>query len=84
MGWTDDERRRNREATNTYVRERIEEFLSQQARLGIPFTPDDLAAAIDHPKYDRRAGHQILMQLKEGGRVHYLAGRWHTGPLPPA
>lgn len=39
MGWTEEERHRHREATNTYTRERIEGFLGQQARLGIPFTP---------------------------------------------
>ncbi len=82
MSWTEEERRRNHEATSQYVRERIDGFLDQQARLGVPFTVDELAAAIDHPKYDRFATQRKLMELKAEGRVHYLAGRWHAGPLP--
>lgn len=57
--------------------------LASRAGSAFPFTPEDLAAAIDHHKYDRMSVQRILMALKDEDRVHYLAGKWLAGPLPP-
>ncbi len=83
MGFSEEERRQNLQATREQVEGDIELFLARQSYDQAPgFTPADLAAAVRSDRFDERAAHLALMGLKDEGRVHLLAGRWHSGPLP--
>jgi hypothetical protein len=81
MGFTEEERQRNLRASQEQLEEDIEAFLRRYAGFEAGFSADELAVFVRSDRIDRRAAHQILMALKDKGRVHYLAGRWHVGPL---
>jgi hypothetical protein len=83
MGFTDQERARNIQASQQQLGEDVDAFLDRYASLNRGFSANDFGASVRSERIERRAAHRILMQLKEQGRVHYLAGRWRVGPLPP-
>jgi hypothetical protein len=84
MGFSDEERRRNHEALASQINRDVDNFLvSMDFDQSSGFTEDEFAAAINNDRIDRRAATQMLISLKDQGRVHYLGGRWHSGPMPP-
>lgn len=84
MSWSDEERRRNLQAIDQQVQEDIERFLMRYDVDQSPgFSEDDLADAVRYERFDRRSAQLALMRMKDEGRVHYLAGEWRAGPLPP-
>jgi hypothetical protein len=83
VGFTNEERQRNIQASAKQLDEDVEVFLRQHADLGFGFDQGDLAGFVRSDRITRRGALRILMNLKDQGRVHYLAGRWHVGPLPP-
>jgi hypothetical protein len=82
LSTSDEERRRNVEATTRQVNADVDAFLSRYAGIDQGFTADDLAEFVRSDRFDRRAADLALMSLKGGRRVHYLAGRWPPEPGP--
>lgn len=82
MAFSDEERRWNLQAISAQVNADVEAFLRRTAHDPRGFDADDLVEFVRYERFDRRAAQLRIMALKEQGRVHLLAGRWHAGPLP--
>lgn len=82
MGFTEEERATARRTAGERVASQVDAFLAGW-QIDQPFQAHDLAEAVDNPKFDDRAAHLHLMELKDAGRVHHASGGWNPGP-PPA
>jgi hypothetical protein len=82
MAFADEARRRNLAAIDEQVNRDLQAFLTLMDGFAEGFDADDLVDAVRYPRFDRRAATLRLRSLHHEGRIHRLAGRWHTGPLP--
>jgi hypothetical protein len=83
MPMNEEERRRNMEAGARQLNEDVEGFLREYEGFPGGFSEDDLAEFVRSERVDRHAATRLILRLKDQGRVHRMAGRWHVGPLPP-
>jgi hypothetical protein len=82
VGFTEEERTRNRQELHQWRQEAIDQFLMQHDVDQVTFDEAELADALDE-RFTQRDAVYVLQGLKEQGRVHRSAGAWVVGPAPP-